>query len=118
MTEHPSAVHRTLSLERTYPAARRDVFAAWAVASTKARWFATPGAEHRLDFRVGGEEHVTARVGDVEMAFSSLYRDTVEGVRIVGASRSPVPARTARGRSRRRRRAAPGRRPCRCSAGW
>jgi uncharacterized protein YndB with AHSA1/START domain len=86
MTENPSTTHSTLVLERTYPAARRDVFGAWAVPAAKARWFAGPGAEHRLDFQVGGEEQVAARVGEAQIAYTSLYRDIVDDERIVYTS--------------------------------
>lgn len=74
MNAHPSTTHSTLSLERTYPAARHDVFAAWAVPAVKARWFAGSGVEHSLDFRVGGEEHVAARVNEADLAVTSVYR--------------------------------------------
>src|SRR5205085_9627759 len=53
-------VHRTLSVERTYPAPPARVFAAFADPGTKRRWFAEgPGFEvdeFTLDFRVGGFE--------------------------------------------------------------
>ena len=58
-------VHRTLSVERTYPAPPAHIFAAFADPGTKRRWFAE-GAdfevdEFTLDFRVGGFERTRFR---------------------------------------------------------
>jgi hypothetical protein len=77
MTGHP-VIHSTFSLERTYQAAPARVFAAWADPGAKATWFAGPGSEHRLDFRVGGHELARGAnsSGDV-LTFQSAYHDIV-----------------------------------------
>ncbi len=74
-----TVLHSTFTLERTYPAAPDKVFAAWADPASKARWFAGPGAEHSLDFRVGGLE----RVVKDNLRFESTYADIAEAERIV-----------------------------------
>lgn len=51
--------HATFTVERTYGAPPRRVFAAFADPAAKARWYLGPdGAttEYELDFRVGGRE--------------------------------------------------------------
>ncbi|UED82864.1 SRPBCC domain-containing protein [Streptomyces profundus] len=57
--EAPSAPRGTFVLTRDFSAPRADVFRAFAEPGLRARWFRLPGrtatAEHRLDFRVGGE---------------------------------------------------------------
>jgi uncharacterized protein YndB with AHSA1/START domain len=80
--------HATFTLERRYPAPPSKVFAAWSDPVTKAAWFATPGGEHTLDFRVGGHEVNSAR----GLVFTAEYHDIVPGERIVysGTLRSPA----------------------------
>jgi uncharacterized protein YndB with AHSA1/START domain len=78
--------HATFSIERVYRASPQRVFAAWADPAAKARWFAGPGSEHQLDFRVGGQEVVRGRQGGAVLAFESVYRDLVPGERIVYSS--------------------------------
>ena len=53
----------------------------------KAGWFATPGGEHDLDFRVGGRE-VNRGGGDdgPPLTFESRYHDIVPDERIVYSS--------------------------------
>jgi uncharacterized protein YndB with AHSA1/START domain len=77
-----STEHATFVIERTYDAAPDRVFAAWTTADAKGRWFG-PGEEHRLDFRVGGSEHLRVRVEGDEYTYDGLYRDIVDGQRIV-----------------------------------
>lgn len=78
-----STDHATFVIERTYPAAPARVFAAWADQAAKSRWFG-PGEDHRLDFRVGGSEHLKVRTGEgVLYTFDSLYQDVVQDERIV-----------------------------------
>ena len=73
-------VHRTLGVERTYPAPPARVFAAFADPATKRRWFAeSPGVEveeFALDFRVGGFERTRFRfVGGAPMRNDTLFLD-------------------------------------------
>jgi uncharacterized protein YndB with AHSA1/START domain len=83
-------VHRTLSVERTYPAPPARVFAAFADPATKRRWFAE-GAdveveEFALDFRVGGFERTRFRfVGGAPMRNETLFLDIADDERIVFA---------------------------------
>ena len=55
-----SIEHASFSIERRYDVPPATVFAAWADAAAKARWFSEPGAwvagPLELDFRVGGSE--------------------------------------------------------------
>ena len=83
-------VHRTLSVERTYPAPPARVFAAFADPGTKRRWFAegpdVEVEEFALDFRVGGFERTRFRfVGGAPMRNDTLFLDIVPGERIVFA---------------------------------
>ena len=83
-------VHRTLSVERTYPAPPARVFAAFADPATKRRWFAEGAGvevdEFTLDFRVGGFERTRFRlVGGAPMRNDTLFLDIVAGERIVFA---------------------------------
>jgi uncharacterized protein YndB with AHSA1/START domain len=86
MTDH-SAIQSTFTLDRLYPAAPTRVFAAWADPEMKASWFAAPGGEHELDFRVGGREVNRGRHGDgPPLTFESRYHDIVPDERIVYSS--------------------------------
>ena len=83
-------VHRTLSVERTYPSPPARVFAAFADPGTKRRWFAEgPGFEtdeFALDFRVGGFERTRFRsVGGAPVRNDTLFLDIVPDERIVFA---------------------------------
>jgi uncharacterized protein YndB with AHSA1/START domain len=83
-------VHRTLSVERTYPAPPARVFAAFADPGTKRRWFAEDAGfevdEFTLDFRVGGFERTRFRsVGGAPGRNDTLFLDIVAGERIVFA---------------------------------
>jgi uncharacterized protein YndB with AHSA1/START domain len=79
-----SAAHATLVVERTYDAAPARVFAAWADPELKTLWFSEPGADHELDFRIGGRE--ISRDGPPMgpgSTFDARYCDIVAGERIV-----------------------------------
>jgi uncharacterized protein YndB with AHSA1/START domain len=83
-------VHRTLSVERAYPAPPARVFAAFADPETKRRWFAEGAGvevdEFTLDFRVGGVERARFRfVGGAPMRNDALFLDIVPDERIVFA---------------------------------
>jgi uncharacterized protein YndB with AHSA1/START domain len=85
-----SVTHATFSIERTYDASPRRVFAAFADLAIKTHWFDGPeewGAdEHELDFRAGGRE--TSRggpPGGPVHAFEARYYDIVPDQRIVFA---------------------------------
>lgn len=63
-----SVVHNTFVIERSYPVAVEKVFAAFADADKKRRWFAESGS-HALetfeaDVRVGGREKLQAKLND------------------------------------------------------
>ncbi len=85
-----SVTHATFTIERRYDAAPERVFAAFADAPTKRRWFQMPdhwvGKEHRLDFRVGGRE--VNRGGPPEgpvHGFDARFHEIVDNERIVYA---------------------------------
>ena len=84
------AAHRTFSVERAYPAPPARVFAAFADAETKRRWFAEgEGVEvdgFALDFRVGGFERTRFRsVGGAPMRNDTLFLEIMPDERIVFA---------------------------------
>lgn len=85
-----SVVHSTFSLERTYPASRERVFAAFANQETKRRWFVEGEGwqveEYTADFRVGGREHARFRFeGGPPVENHTTYFDIVAEQRIVFA---------------------------------
>jgi uncharacterized protein YndB with AHSA1/START domain len=88
----PPVVHRTFTVERTYPSPPARVFAAFASPETKRRWFAEGDGfevdEFALDFRVGGFERTRFRfVGGAgaprPMRNDTVYLDIVPDERIV-----------------------------------
>lgn len=87
MTEQPTALHSTVTLERTYPVAPETVFAAWADPAAKGKWFAGGGA-YELDFRVGGTERASRPATEdmPALAFEAAYHDIVANQRIVTTS--------------------------------
>ena len=93
--EEPSIIHNTFVLERSYPKPPKTVFAAFADASKKRRWFAE-GEGHELqqfelDFRVGGTELLKYEmkagtpVAGMIITNESRYQDIVAERRIVTA---------------------------------
>lgn len=94
--QEPSAIHSTFVLERSYPKPPKTVFAAFADAGKKRRWFAE-GEGHELqqfelDFRVGGAERLTYRlkagtpVAGMILTNEIRYQDIVPERRIVTAA--------------------------------
>ena len=85
----PTNKHETFTIERNYPSAPPQVFAAWASADAKARWFTGPPAQwtqtrREQDFRPGGRESVHGRFADGHTsAFEARYFDIVTDRRIV-----------------------------------
>lgn len=83
-----STAHAEFTIERRYPFAPAQIFAAFADPELKRQWFANPGgwenAEWKLDFRVGGGElsrggHPGGRYNE----FRSRFHEIVENERIV-----------------------------------
>jgi len=89
MSTH-STKHATFVIERTFDFAPKVVFAAWADAEAKSRWFAGPDdwkqLHRELDFQVGGREHVRGgQPGARISTFEARYYDIVPNARIVYA---------------------------------
>ena len=93
--QEPSAIHSTFALERSFPKPPKTVFAAFAEAAKKKRWFAE-GEGHELqqfelDFRVGGTERLMYRLkartpaAGMMLTNESRYQDIVPERRIVMA---------------------------------
>ncbi|GII51916.1 activator of HSP90 ATPase [Planotetraspora thailandica] len=82
-----SVTHTTLTFERVYAVSPARVFAAWTDPGARARWFATLGNDHEIDFRVGGKEIVRGpdESGTI-LTFESVYHEIVVDRRIVSAS--------------------------------
>jgi len=85
----PSTKHATFVVERAYLASPARVFAAWATAEAKDRWFCGPAdrwtlRSRELDFRVGGRELlVGAFTTGTVSTFEARYQDIVPNQRIV-----------------------------------
>jgi uncharacterized protein YndB with AHSA1/START domain len=88
----PNVNHTTFVVERTYPQSPARVFASFAQAGRKRRWYAEGDheiQEYDLDFRVGGVEHFRYRfkqghpIAGSEINNESTYQDIVPEQRIV-----------------------------------
>jgi uncharacterized protein YndB with AHSA1/START domain len=83
-----STQHGTFVIERSLNASPARVFAAWATAAAKARWFSGPGGWRELirelDFRAGGRERVKGAWPEGMVSdFQSYYLDIVPDERII-----------------------------------
>ena len=88
----PNVNHSTFVVERAYPQSPARVFASFAQAGRKRRWYAEGEheiQEYDLDFRVGGAEHFRYRfkeghpIAGSEINNESMYQDIVPEQRIV-----------------------------------
>jgi uncharacterized protein YndB with AHSA1/START domain len=80
-----SVNHATFTLDRTYPVDTAKVFAAWSDQDKKSKWFAG-GADHTLDFTVGGQEVTKGEHDGKVISFTTTYVDIVPGERITYTS--------------------------------
>lgn len=84
-------VHDTFTIERTYNASPKRVFAAWANLEAKSKWFSGPSdvwtaTERAMDFRVGGQERAGGKfTSGMTSMFVATYLDIVDQERIVYA---------------------------------
>jgi uncharacterized protein YndB with AHSA1/START domain len=89
----PSVAHSTFVIESRYPVAPDRVFAAFTDPIVKRRWFLGDPGEgvegHEMDFRVGGRERSSRRMGEntpfpgTLLVNDTTYLDIVAGRRIV-----------------------------------
>ncbi len=80
--------HDTFTIERTLDASPERVFEALSKPDVKARWFAGPPGwtqhERRMDFRVGGSEHLSGtHPSGMTSVFDATYFDIVPNERVV-----------------------------------
>ena len=94
--EEQSVVHSTFVVERSYPKSPEAVFAAFADAKKKKRWFAEGDSHttesYSLDFRVGGRERMKYRFKEhsplpgMQLTNEGEFQDIVPNRRVVTAS--------------------------------
>ncbi|MCE9668624.1 SRPBCC domain-containing protein [Myxococcus stipitatus] len=90
MKRHP-VIHGSFTLDREYRVPPSRVFAAWADAEMKARWFIGPPERwtlvaRELDFRVGGRELLHGQLtGGPSTVFTARYHDIQPDERLVYA---------------------------------
>ena len=87
MTDRSTA-HATFTIERDLPYPTARVFGAFSDPGAKSAWFVGPDpsatTEHSLDFRVGGEEHLSTTLpGGLLVTFEATFRDIVADERII-----------------------------------
>lgn len=94
MSENP-VTHNTFVLEKSYPHAAAKVWAAFATAEKKKRWFAEGDhelKEYTLEFKVGGAERLHYRfkeghpVAGMEILNEGVYLDIDQEKRLLSAS--------------------------------
>jgi uncharacterized protein YndB with AHSA1/START domain len=82
-----STEHATFVIERSFPADPGRVFAAWATAEAKAKWFGPDwdgGPKLEMDFQIDGRERFVATTPDgTTYTYIALYKDIVADERIV-----------------------------------
>ena len=83
-----STTHATFTIERSFAVPPARVFAAYADAKSKARWFGGPDEWQKsnltLDFKVGGRETMSGGPpGGPVHFYNALYQDIVPNERIV-----------------------------------
>lgn len=80
-----TVIHATFSLERTYPATREKVFAAFADQEQKRQWaYGAPDGAHQLEFKVGGRETVEMPgPGGGKFTYDGVVQDIIENERII-----------------------------------
>ena len=87
----PTTTHGDFSINRVYDAAPAAVYAAWADADARARWFVGPQGwqpvERSLDLRPGGTERLHGRfaASGLETLFAARYHLVEPGQRVVYA---------------------------------
>src|SRR5689334_15907793 len=86
-----SVSHASFTIERTFKAAPKRVFDAWATPEAKAKWFAGTAGEsveeiREFDFREGGSDRLRTRWNSGRISdFRSTYWEIVPNKRIVYA---------------------------------
>lgn len=85
----PPVIHKSFTIERTYPASAQRVFEALSHPEQKRRWFAEGDGfivdGYTLDFRVGGFERSQFRFGEAgpPMTYDGVHLDIAPNERIV-----------------------------------